>query len=356
MARSIVFPAAPAPEELAKLARLRYVSDEQPGFTRRRSGTGFTYLNTRGAVLHDPKQLARIKSLVIPPAWQDVWICPHSNGHIQVTGRDARGRKQYMYHERWHHASNLVKFVRMEPFGLVLPKLRSTLSDNLAGRKLTRTRVLSGVLALLDLTAIRVGNEEYVKENKSYGLTTLRDRHVTLNSKGAELRFRAKAGVQREVVIEEKRLVRLIAECAEVKGARLFQYVDDEGRSHEVTASEVNDYLKEVTGHPFSAKDFRTWKGSVRAASRLYEARDVLVETKRKRIIRETICDTAEALGNTPTICRNYYIHPELITTYEEGLFPKIFNGYRPRRQKHLMPEEPLFARFLRQWKPAPPT
>jgi DNA topoisomerase-1 len=355
MARRIVFPAAPAPEELAKLARLRYVSDEEPGFTRRRSGSGFMYLNTRGDVLRDPKQLARIKSLVIPPAWQDVWICPHSTGHIQVTGRDARGRKQYMYHERWQHVANLVKFVRMEPFGQILPNLRAALHANLAGRKLTRTRVLSGVLALLDLTAIRVGSEEYVKENKSYGLTTLRDRHVTINSKGAELRFRAKAGVKREAFVEDKPLARLIAQCAEVKGAHLFQYVDEAGRNRAVTAGEVNDYLKEITGHPFTAKDFRTWKGSVRAASRLYEARDVLVKTKRKRIVRETICEAAEALGNTPAICRNYYIHPELLTTYEEGLFPNIFNGYRPRRQKHLMPEEPLFARFLRQWKPAPP-
>ncbi len=345
------------PPELAKLARLRYVEDQCTGFARRRNGHGFVYLNCRGAVLRDPRHIRRIESLVIPPAWQEVWICSYSNGHLQATGRDSRRRKQYLYHERWHYISNLAKFTRMGQFGELLPKLRRTVEAHLAGSEMTQQRVLAGMVALLDLTGIRIGNEEYVKENGSYGLSTLRDRHVTVTKNGVELRFRAKGGFRRNVLVEDKQLADLILKSAALKGARLFQCIACGEKVRPIQSSDVNAYLQGITGQPFTAKDFRTWKASSSAAGRLYEARGETSKTRRKRLVRETVCQAAEVLSNTPTVCRNYYIHPGLLASYEEDTFDGFLEGFAPRRLKNFSRDEQVLARFLKLWKPElPPT
>jgi DNA topoisomerase-1 len=340
------------PPELAKLGRLHYVVDQCSGFSRRRNGHGFVYLNCRGAVLRDPRHIKRIESLVIPPAWQDVWICSASNGHLQATGRDSRKRKQYLYHERWQYISNLAKFARMGQFGDLLPKLRSTVAKHLAGKELTQQRVLAGMVALLDLTGIRIGNEEYVKENGSYGLSTLRDRHVTVRPNGVELRFRAKGGFRRTVLIEDKQLADLIQKSAALKGARLFQCIACGEKVRPIQSTDVNAYLQEITGQPFTAKDFRTWKASASAAGTLFKAGGEKSKTRRKRIARETVCEAAQALSNTPTVCRNYYIHPGLLASYEDGSFDSQFDTFAPRRQKLFSLDEQVLAHFLKRWKP----
>jgi len=352
MPRRIPLAASLDPEQLARLASLRYVRDQERGLTRRRNGKGFVYLNARGAVLRDPRKLRRIESLAIPPAWRDVWICTVSNGHLQATGRDARQRKQYVYHERWQHIANLAKFARLEQFGQLLPRLRRKIAAQLAGKELTRERVLAGIVALLDRTGMRVGNEEYVKENNSYGLSTLRDRHVVINSKGVELRFRAKGGARRDVLIDDLQLVQFIAACAAVKGPRLFQFLEAGATIRSVESGDVNGYLQELTGQPITAKDFRTWKASAQAAGRLFAAGNVSHKTARKRLIRETICDAAELLSNTPTICRNYYIHPGLLESFESGSFAAYFAGFSPRRLRQFTPEEQVLGHFLNRWKP----
>jgi DNA topoisomerase-1 len=339
--------------ELAKVARLRYVCDADAGYSRRRNGKGFVYLDARGAPIKDPRKIKRIESLVIPPAWRDVWICPTSNGHLQATGRDARQRKQYLYHERWQRISNLAKFLRMEQFGVLLPKLRQKIARQISAQELTRERVLAGMVALLDLTAIRIGNEEYVKENGSYGLTTLRDRHVVETSAGVELRFRAKGGFRRNVLIEDKQLARFVKACAALKGARLFQCIECDEVLRPVQSADVNEYLQSLAGEAITAKDFRTWKASALAAGQLFAAIDRSAKTARKRTIRETVCGAAELLSNTPTVCRNYYIHPGLLESYENGAFARHFEGFSPRRSKLYTPEEQILRRFLDRWKPA---
>ena len=353
MPRRISIAATLEPAELAKLARLRYVSDADPGFTRRRNGKSFIYITSRGGALRDPRKIKRIESLVIPPAWRDVWICATSNGHLQATGRDARKRKQYQYHERWQHISNLAKFARMAQFGELVPKLRRKIAAQVASKKLARESVLASMVALLDLTGIRVGNDEYAKENGSYGLTTLRDRHVAKTASGVELRFRAKSGVRRNVVIEDKAVAAFIESCAAIYGGRLFQWVDDDGVARPLQSADVNEFLQQMTGEAITAKDFRTWKASAQAAGQLLATAPADSTTARKRLIREVICHAADMLSNTPTVCRNYYIHPGLLESYESGDFHSHFDGFTPRRRKWLSRDEQTLAHFLNHWKPA---
>ena len=353
MPRRLKFSLSLPPEQLATHARLRYVCDADGGYTRRRNGKGFVYLDARGNPLRDPRKLKRIESLVIPPAWREVWICSCSNGHLQATGRDDRQRKQYLYHERWQQISNLAKFLRMEQFGQLLPKLRRKIAAQVSAHELSRPQVLAGMVALLDLTGIRIGNEEYVKENGSYGLTTLRDRHVVDTAKGLELRFRAKGGFRRNVLIEDKQLARFIRACAALKGPRLFQCLDCDDKLRPIQSADVNEYLQELTGEAITAKDFRTWKASSLAAGKLYAVRDRTGRTARKRLIRETVCEAAELLSNTPTVCRNYYIHPGLLESFEMAGFDKYFDAFTPRRQKLLGADEQIFTHFLAHWKPA---
>lgn len=339
-----------SPEELARLAHLRYVLDDEPGFARHSNGKGFCYVNGSGSLLREKAQLSRIESLAIPPAWKDVWICKFPAGHLQATGRDDRGRKQYIYHEQWREISNLAKFFRLRPCPKFLPDLRRQVSRDLRGHDLSRRRVLAGMIALLDLTSIRIGNEEYVRENGSYGLATLRNRHVSFEGNRAVLRFRGKSGLPREVPIVDERLVRLFKQLKKLRGAHVFQYVDDDGHIHTADATAVNDYLRERTGHHFTAKDFRTWKASALAAGILYDNRDVEKFAARKRVVKDAICTVSSVLGNTPTVCRTYYVHPTLIEAYLDGQIPKIFQRFRPASTKSLTRDEQLLSRFLRRW------
>jgi DNA topoisomerase-1 len=338
------------PEELARLADLRYVTDEQSGFTRHRNGSGFFYVNGRGLQVRDRQKVKRIDALAIPPAWTDVWICRFAEGHLQATGRDDRGRKQYIYHPRWREISNLAKFWRLKQCPRLLPRLRREVAHDLCGRQLTRDRVLAGLVALLDLTSIRVGNEEYVRQNDSYGLATLRTRHVAIDGRRAQLHFRAKGGMRREVMIDDTRFVRLLKELKRLPGAHVFQYVDADGQIRCADAPMVNDYLRERSRHPFTAKDFRTWKASALAAGILFTHRDAEKIVVRKRIIKEAIAMVAAELGNTPTICRKYYVHAGLMEAFLEGQLPQLFQAYRSRRRRSLIADEEILAHFLRGW------
>jgi DNA topoisomerase I len=339
------------PKKLARRAGLLYVADGDPGYSRQRNGHGLIYLNCRGGRLRDERMIQRIEKLAIPPAWREVWICVSPKGHLQATGRDDRNRKQYLYHELWHEAANKDKFRRFVRFGRVLPRLRRAVSHDMRGKLLTRRRVLSGIVALLDATSIRVGNEEYVRNNNSYGLTTLRSRHVAIDRGRAVLRFRGKSGIRREVVVEEKRLVRLLKQCRRLKGAHLFQYADEDGKFHVATSGDVNTYLQEQLKHPFTAKTFRIWKASALVAGILYDRRDVDSARQRATIARKAIAAAAELLANTATICRKYYVHPELIESYQSGTFGNVFSRFVPRRQNGHTRDEQILARFLQNSK-----
>jgi DNA topoisomerase-1 len=338
-----------SPEQLARLAHLKYILDDETGFGRHMNGSGFQYMNGHGRRLRDPYHLKRIDTLAIPPAWTDVWICRQPDGHLQATGRDDRGRKQYIYHEQWRAISNEAKFLRLKPSVRFLPDLRRKVSQDLRGRELSQTRVLAGLVALLDLTSIRVGNEEYVRQNDSYGLATLRTRHVTFQGNRAILRFRGKSGLRREAIVEDKRLVRLLKQLKGLRGAHVFQFVDEAGQIHPVDSMAVNEYLDERSGHHFTAKDFRTWKASAVAAGLLYREEPVEKLAARKRVVKKVFATVAETLGNTPTVCRKYYVHPGLIETYLDGKLTQIFQRFRPSRRKSFSVDEQLLARFLRR-------
>jgi DNA topoisomerase-1 len=336
------------PEELARIASLRYMSDEEPGFTRQMNGKGFVYINGHGKRLRDKRHVTRIETLAIPPAWKEVWICRYADGHLQATGFDDRGRKQYLYHEHWREITNAAKFWRLKAVPKLLPDLRRKVLRDLRGRVLSRSRVLAGMVALLDATAIRIGNEEYVRANNSYGLATLRNRHVRIERGKALLSFRAKSGQHREVEVADKRLVRLLSQLKKLHGAHVFQYRDDDGKIHPTDSIAVNEYLKQQTGHHFSAKDFRTWKGSAIAAGLLFDKRDVDNEPRRKRVVKRAIGTVADTLGNTPTVCRKYYIHSQLLDSYLDGKFADIFKRFRLSRSRRLSRDEQILARFLR--------
>jgi DNA topoisomerase-1 len=340
------------PQELAHLARLKYILDEQPGYRRERNGVGCYYLSRTGQRVRQKQHLARLEGLAIPPAWTDVWICCSPDGHLQATGRDARGRKQYIYHERWREVSNLAKFWRQRQCVRFLPELRCKVARDLAGRELTQKRVLAGMVALLDLTAIRIGNEEYVRQNHSYGLATLRTRHVTIQGRKAYLRFRGKSGLHREAVIEKPRLVRLLSQLKKLPGSHVFQFLDDVGKIHMVDSIMVNEYLRELAKLPFTAKDFRTWKGSALAAGLLFKDLDVEKMSARKRVLNQAIAAVSEALGNTKSVCRKYYIHAGLQEAYLDGKLPSYLGRFKPRRQGRLSSDEQVLARFLRRWSP----
>jgi DNA topoisomerase-1 len=336
------------PEELARVAGLRYVADEEIGFSRTINGHGFVFLNGHGRQLRDKRHMQRIEALAIPPAWADVWICRFADGHLQATGRDARGRKQYLYHQAWREISNAAKFWRLRACPRLLPKLRRRVARDLRGRTLSEKRVLAGMVAILDLTSIRVGNEEYVRENGSYGLTTLRNRHVRFERGRAILKFRAKSGLRREVVIADPKLVRLLKQLQQLPGVNAFQFLDEEGAIRRADAATVNAYLQQLTPRQFTAKDFRTWKGSALAAGILHRDPHTEKLAHRKRAIKRAIAAVAETLGNTPTVCRKYYIHPALLDRYLNGELPTAFFQFQPSRHRGLSPDEQIFARFLR--------
>ena len=319
--------------EAAEDAGLRYVSDDQPGFSRRRKGEEFEYLDAKRKPIRDEQRLLRIKRLAIPPAWSDVWICPLPNGHLQATGRDARRRKQYRYHERWREIRDENKYDRMIVFGKALPKIRKRVQKNLALSGLPREKVLATVVQLLERSLIRIGNEEYARENKSFGLTTLQDRHVDVKGSKLRFRFRGKSGRQHEVDVTDRRIARIVSELQDLPGQSLFQYLDDEGNVRDITSQDVNEYLREITGEDFTAKDFRTWAGTVFAAIALRAAGEFETKKQAKANIKHAISAVAEVLGNTPAICRQCYIHPIVLETYLNG---KPIEGLKQGTEKEL--------------------
>ncbi|MBP1178892.1 DNA topoisomerase IB [Methylobacterium sp. PvR107] len=303
----------------AEEAGLVYVDDSRPGLTRKRSGTGFRYLDAKGAPVRDQKVLARIRSLAVPPAYTDVWICPRSNGHIQATGRDAKGRKQYRYHPDFRQAREANKFSRIMAFANALPDIRRQVDADMKRPGLTRAKVLATVVHLLETTLIRVGNDDYARTNKSYGLTTLRDPHVRIEGAALSFRFKGKSGKTWDVALKDRRVARIVKACQDLPGQELFQYLDADGAQRDVTSSDVNAYLREITGEDFTAKDFRTWAGTVLAALALREFESFDSEAGAKRNLRAAIESVASRLGNTPTICRKCYIHPQVLDCYLEG-------------------------------------
>ena len=308
------------PVESAKLAGLTYVTTGRAGITRRRSGKFFTYVDTQGKRVRDAHVLRRIRALAIPPAWTDVWICPSSNGHVQAIGRDARGRKQYRYHARWRKARDETKYARMLSFAAALPRIRARVRRDLARPGLSRQKVLATVVRLLETTLIRVGNEEYARQNRSFGLTTMRDRHVAVSGSTLRFQFRGKSGKEHAVDVRDPRLARIVKRCQELPGQELFKYLDDHGRRQTVDSADVNAYLREVAGAEFTAKDFRTWAGTVLAALALAEIEAFTSKRQAKRNIVRAVESVARRLGNTPAICRKCYVHPALLDAYLEGV------------------------------------
>ncbi len=317
--------------EAAEDAGLRYVSDDQLGFSRKQKGEEFEYFDQKGKPIRDEQRLLRIKRLAIPPAWSDVWICPLPNGHIQATGRDARGRKQYRYHERWREIRDENKYDRLVNFGKALPKIRRRLKKDLALTGLPREKVLATIVQLLERSLIRVGNEEYARENKSFGLTTLQDRHVDVKGSKLRFRFRGKSGRLHEVDVTDRRIARIISKLQDLPGQSLFQYVDDGGSVHEITSQDVNEYLREVTGEDFTAKDFRTWAGTVLATIALSATGAFETKKQAKANLKQAIGAVAKILGNTPAVCRQCYIHPAVLEAYLNG---NAINGFKPNTQE----------------------
>ena len=306
--------------EEAAAAGLVYVHDTDPGIHRRKAGEGFAYLDADGKALHDASTEDRIAKLVIPPAWTDVWICPDPRGHIQATGRDQRGRKQYIYHPAWRAHRDEAKYGRMAEFGRVLPRLRRRVEADLARRGLPREKVLAAVVRIMEETSIRVGNDQYAQANKSFGLTTLRKRHVDVHGTQAVFEFRGKSGKMHKTGIHDRRLAALLRRCEELPGQRLFQFVDHDGNRHAISSHDVNAYIREATGGAFTAKDFRTWAGTLHCAQALAQAGPAENKGALKRIVAACVKQTAGVLGNTPAVCRASYIHPSVFEHYASGV------------------------------------
>lgn len=305
--------------ESARAAGLVYMSASRAGITRHRRGKGFSYTDGEGRTVRDPDTLARIKSLAVPPAWTNVWISPAPRGHLQATGRDVRGRKQYRYHPRWREVRDATKYDRMIAFGLALPVIRERTEQDLAKAGLPSEKVLAAVIRLLEATLIRVGNDEYARENNSYGLTTLLNRHAEVEGSTVEFRYRGKGGKLHVATVEDRQLANIVKRCQDLPGQELFQYVDEEGVGQGVGSADVNGYLRGIAGEDFTAKDFRTWAGTVAAAWALEEMEEFDSEAQAKRNIVRAIEQVASRLGNTPAVCRKSYVHPAVLDAYIDG-------------------------------------
>ncbi len=303
----------------AKSNGLRYVSDAKPGYRRKKQGKSFIFFDKLGNRVRDDAEVIRIRKLAIPPAYKDVWICPYANGHIQATGIDAKGRKQYRYHAQWRAVRDATKFNHMLAFGEALPLIRATVRQHLGQRGLTRDKVLAGIVALLEKTLIRVGNDEYARTNQSYGLTTLRDEHVDVSGDTIRFRFKGKSNKEWNLKLSDRRIARVVRACADIEGQDLFKYIDSDGTVREVGSGDVNRYLRDMTGQAFTAKDFRTWTGTVLAAMALqgFEACDSQAQAKKNVVA--AIESVSKRLGNTPSVCRKCYVHPDVISTYLDG-------------------------------------
>lgn len=343
----------PTPEESAREAGLRYVSDDMPGIRRLNSHAGFRYVDADGKAVKDRGTLRRIRSLVIPPAWTDVWICSVAHGHVQATGRDARRRKQYRYHPRWQQVRDETKYEKLVLFGKALPVIRRRVQEDLALSGLARNKVLATVVRLLETTLIRVGNEEYARENNSFGLTTLRNQHAQVNGATVSFNFRGKSGVRHSVDVRDPRLARIVQKLQDLPGQELFQYVDEEGATRSLDSADVNEYLREITGQDFTAKDFRTWAGTVLAARALHEFESFDSQTKAKKNVVQAIEHVAKRLGNTRTVCRKCYVHPAVLTAYLDGSLRDTLTQKVERELKEtlsdLPPEEAAVLAFLQE-------
>jgi len=341
-------PAAVAAKETAEAVGLVYVSDVEPGIRRKRSGRGFRYETRQGAKLEDAETLKRIRALAIPPAWTEVWICQKPNGHLQATGRDSRGRKQYRYHPRFRDVRESTKYHHMLAFAETLPAIRAKVRKHLALHQLTREKILATLVDLLEVTLIRVGSDEYARSNKSYGLTTLKTRHVKVDGSALRLNFVGKSGRIWNISVTDRRLSKVIRACQDLPGQELFQYVDDDGAIRNITSSDVNDYLREVCERDITAKDFRTWHGTVLAAMALTELQKAASQTAAKRNIRDAIQKVAARLGNTPAICRRCYVHPEILGAYIEGCLMLEVEEVARKGLPSLQSEELAVLKFLR--------
>lgn len=307
------------PAAAANDAGLCYVNDDRFGYSRRANGNGFEYLDTEAKRIRDKQRLLRIKRLAIPPAWTDVWICPSPNGHIQATGRDVRGRKQYRYHDRWREARDENKYGRLAEFAKAVPKIRQQVARDIRLADLPREKVLATVVRLLERTFMRIGNEEYARFNKSFGITTMRDRHVTVKGSHLLFRFRGKSGREHEVGLTDQRIAKIVSNLQDLPGQNLFQYVDGAGEAHDITSQDVNDYLRQVSGDDFTAKDFRTWAGTLLTAIGLSLQPNFESKKQAKANIKNAVSAAAEILGNTPAICQKCYVHPAVIEAYLDG-------------------------------------
>lgn len=318
--------------ESAAEAGLVYITDEASGVRRIRAGRGFRYVTEGNRAVRDPRTLRRIRSLAIPPAWTDVWICPIEEGHLQATGRDARGRKQHLYHPLWREVRDATKYDRVIEFARTLPKIRRKVARDLRGNGLGRERVLATAVRLMDLTFLRVGNEEYARHNNSYGLTTLKDKHATVRGRTIRFCFRGKSGKEHEIELADERLAKIVKGCQDIPGQELFQYYDEDGQRRSITSRDVNEYLREAAGAGFTARDFRTWAGTVLAMQALQEI-GFSGNGRMKRNVTRAIESVASRLGNTPSVCRKCYIHPVVIERYSDGTLPAVNgNGIRPHR------------------------
>jgi DNA topoisomerase-1 len=337
----------------AEVAGLHYVTDEHAGIRRKRAGRGFQYIDVKGKRIRDPTELRRFKSLAIPPAWTDVWICPRPDGHLQATGRDAKGRKQYRYHPGWRTVRDATKYHRMIAYGDALPHMRARVDRDLARSGLPREKVLGTVVRLLEITLIRVGNTEYACANQSYGLTTLRDRHVAFDGSHLRFEFRGKSGKHHTVELHDRRLARIVKRCQDIPGYELFQYVDTDGQRHQIDSVDVNDYLRQIDGLDFTAKDVRTWAATVLAARYLWELGASESETQTKQRVAQAIKSVAQHLGNTPAICRKSYVHPDVIEGYGDGSLLAVREAYAARRRDVPPPglhlEEAIVLDFLKR-------
>jgi DNA topoisomerase-1 len=351
--------AVPPTEEqvaTAEAAGLTYVTDAAPGFRRKGAGRGFAYYDVDGSLIRDRSVIRRIRKLAIPPAWTEVWICPDPSGHIQATARDAKGRKQYRYHPRFRAARDETKFGKMLRFSQILPRLRARLERDMARPGLPRRKVLATLVRLLEKTHIRVGNDEYARENRSYGLTTLKRRHVAVRGDTLKFEFRGKSGILHSVKVTDRRIARIVQRCIELPGADLFQYLDGDGRRESVTSADLNEYLREITGVDATAKDFRTWAGTILAARALRDIGPAENERDARRNVNKALDQVARRLGNTRAVCRKYYVHPALIDAYMKGIVapppaepPARDQVKRERPSAALRREEVVVLQFLQQ-------
>lgn len=337
------------PSKSAAWAGLRYTSDDKPGYTRKKSGKGFTYLDEHDERITDEEILERLTALVIPPAWTEVWISKLPKGHLQATGRDDRGRKQYIYHPEWKQARSLTKFGRMISFCKQLPLLRERMAHDIQLKKLGRDKVTALVLTIMDNALIRIGNRQYAEANNSYGLTTLRDRHVKIDGSKIKFSFKGKKGVEHEIDLKDRHLARLVKKCRDIPGYDLFQYYDDEGARHTLESGDVNEYLREVTQEGFTAKDFRTWGGTVRMVECLEQVMEDNPDLEKEKSIKAAVKEVAIHLGNTPTVCSKYYIHPEVVNLFREDKLVKYLQRHDApdSKNEYLSDTEVLVLKML---------